>query len=81
MAAMPTDHFQSSWVGEDNVGVIVLDVFVGDTERIMSHGLWPVVECSFPNGQSLMSTINHFACRPIEEDFDAHLGGRRKEPY
>ena len=81
MAAMPTDHFRSGWVGEDNVGVTVLDVFVGDTERIMGHELWPIVECSFPSGQSLKSTIDHFACRPIEEDFDAHLGGRRKEPY
>ena len=47
----------------------------------MSHKLWPVVECYFPNEQSLKSTMDRFACRSIEEDFDAHLGGRQKELY
>jgi hypothetical protein len=81
MAAIPTDHFRSSWVGDEHIGVTVLDVFVGDTERIMSHELWPIADCRFPNGQALKFTIDHFACRPVDEDSDAHLGGRRKEPY
>jgi hypothetical protein len=81
MAALPTDHFRSGWLGDDHVGVTVLDVFVGDSETIMSHDLWPIIECCFPSGRSLKCTIDHFASRPVQQDSEAHLGGRAKEPY
>jgi hypothetical protein len=37
MCSMPVDHFRYGRLGEDHVGVTVLDVFIGDTKTIMSH--------------------------------------------
>jgi hypothetical protein len=81
MCLMPDDHFHYGRLGEDHVGVIVLDVFIGNTETIMSHETWPIAECSFLSGRSLQCTIDHFTALPIAEDPNAHFGGRSKEPY
>jgi hypothetical protein len=81
MCSMPDDHFRYGRLGEDHVGVTILDVFIGDTETIMSHETWPITECSFPSGRSLQYTIDHFVALPVAEDPDAHFGRRRKEPY
>ena len=53
MCSMPKDHFQNRVLGEDHVGVTVLDVFIGDTEAIMSHESWPIADCHFPSARSL----------------------------
>ena len=37
MCSMPEDHFHHGKLGENNIGVIVLDVYIGDTETIMYH--------------------------------------------
>ena len=76
----PDDHFQETVLGPDNVGVTVLDVFVGG-ESIMTHERWPIVECSFPNGRSLKETLEYFASLPHDEDPLAYLGGRPKARY
>ena len=81
MCSMPDDHFPYGRLGEDHVGVTILDVFVGDTETIMSHETWPIAKYSFPSGRSLQCINDHFIVLPIAEDPDAHFGRRRKEPY
>ena len=39
MVALPTDHFRSDLLGEDDIGVTVQDVFIEELERIMSYEL------------------------------------------
>ena len=81
MCSMPDDHFRYERLGEDHVGVIVLDVSIGDTTTIMNHETWSITKCSFSSGHSLQCTIDHFAALPIAEDLDAYFGGRHKKPY
>jgi hypothetical protein len=75
------DHLHQGRLGEDHIGVTVLDVFIGGTKAIMSHETWSIAECSFPSGRSLHCTIDHFIALHVTKDPDAHFGGRRKEPY
>ena len=41
----PDDHFQDTTLGEEQIGVTVLDVFVGNPEDIMTHARWPILDC------------------------------------
>ena len=77
----PDDPFQHGTLGEDYVGVTVLDVFLGNQESIMTHARWPLSLSWFPSSQSLQETIAHFAAIPIPVDPLAYLGGMLKAPY
>ena len=77
----PDDPFQHGTLGEDYVGVTVLDVFLGNQESIMTHARWPLSLSWFPSGQSLQETIAHFAAIPVPVDPLAYLGGMLKAPY
>ena len=77
----PEEYFQDGRLGEGYIGVTVLDVFIGDTDAIMSNERWLISECNFPNGLSLQSTTDHFPRVPSDVDRQEHLGGRRKTPY
>ena len=77
----PDEPFENNTLGEGNIGVTVLDVFLGDCNDIMSHRKWPISECIFDGGQSLSDTINHFNSLPDAADANAHLGGQPKAPY
>ena len=58
----------------------ILDVFVGDSDAILSNERWLISECKFPNGPSLQSTIDHFSQLPSNVDSYEFLGSRRKAP-
>ena len=59
----------------------ILDVFVGDTNAIMSNECWLISKCKFPNGPSLQSTVDHFFRLPSDVDLQEHLEGRQKTSY
>ena len=42
----------------------ILDVFVGDSDAIMSNERWLISECKFPNGPSLQTTVDCFSLLP-----------------
>ena len=75
------DHFQDGTLGEDHVGVTILDIFVGSKEDLMTHAQWNISDCWFPEGRSLKETVDHFASLPDMQDLLAYLGGRAKAPY
>ena len=75
------DPFQHGTLGDEYVGVIVLDMFLGSKESIMTHARWPLSSCWFSSGQSLTETIAHFAAIPLPVDPLAYLGGMLKAPY
>ena len=77
----PDEPFENDTLGEENIGVTVLDVFLGDYNDIMCHRKWPIAKCIFDGGHSLSDTINHFNSLPDAADANAHLGGRPKAPY
>ena len=77
----PDEPFEKDTLGEGNIGVTVLDVFLGDCNDIMSHQKWPIGECIFDGGHSLSDTINHFNSLSDAADANVHLGGRPKAPY
>ena len=54
----------------------ILDVFVGDSDAIMSNERWLIFECKFPNGPFLRSTVDHFSQLSNDVDPQEHLGGR-----
>ena len=47
------EHFFNGRLGKGYTGVTILDVFVEDTNAIMSNERWLISECKFPNGPSL----------------------------
>ena len=49
----PEEYFQHGRLGEGYIGVTILDVFVRDSDVIMSNECWLIFECKFPNGPSL----------------------------
>ena len=61
--------------------MMTLDVFVGDSDAIMSNERWLISECKFPNGPSLETTVDHFSRLPNDVDLQEFLGGRRKATY
>ena len=75
------DYFQDGTLGDGNVGVTVLDVFVGDEDEIMTHAWWPVFDCWFPSGCSLKETLDYFRVVLDVQDPLAYMGGRLKAPY
>lgn len=77
----PDDYFQNSTLGEGHVGVTVLDIFVGNSDAIMTHARWPTSECWFPGGRCLKETVEHYAFFPDMQDPLAYLGGRQKAAY
>ena len=77
----PNEPFENDTLEEGNIGVTMLDVFLGDCNDIMSHWKWPIGKCIFDGGHSLSDTINHFNSLPDAADANAHLGGWPKAPY
>ena len=57
----PEEYFWNGRLGEGYIGVTILDVFVGDSDAIMSNERWLISECKFPNGPSLQTTVDHFS--------------------
>ena len=57
----PEEYFQDGRLDEGYIGVTILDVFVGDSDAIMSNERWLISECKFPNGPSLQTTVDHFS--------------------
>ena len=77
----PEEYFRNGRLGEGYIGVTILDVFVGDSDAIMSNEHWLISECKFPNGPSLQTTVDHFSRLPTDVDPQEFLGGRRKAAY
>ena len=77
----PEEYFPNGRLGEGYIGVTILDVFVGDSDAIMSNERWLISECKFPNGSSLQTTVDHFSRLPTNVDPQEFLGGRRKAAY
>ena len=75
------EYFRDGRLGQGYIGVTILDVFVGDSDAIMSNERWLISECKFPNGPSLQTTIDHFSRLPTGIDPQEFLGGRRKAAY
>ena len=57
----PEEYFQHGRLGEGYIGMTILDVFVGNSDAIMSNEHWLISECKFPNGPSLQTTVDHFS--------------------
>ena len=77
----PEEYFRNGQLGEGYIGVTILDVFVGDSDAIMSNERWLISECKFPNGPSLQTTVDHFSRLPTDVDPQEFLGGRQKAAY
>ena len=74
-------YFRNGRLGEGYIGVMILDVFVGDSDAIMSNEHWLISECKFPNGPSLQTTVDHFSRLPTNVDPQEFFGGRQKAAY
>ena len=77
----PEEYFRDGRLGEGYIGVTIIDVFVGDSDAIMSNERWLISECKFPNGPSLHTTVDHFSRLPSDVDPQEFLGGRQKAAY
>ena len=75
------EYFWHGRLGEGYTGMTILDVFVGDSDAIMSNERWLISECKFPNGPFLQTTVDHFSQLPSDVDLQEFLGGRRKAVY
>ena len=75
------EYFRHGRLDEGYIGVIILDVFVGDSDVIMSNERWLISECKFPNGPSLQTTVDHFSRLPKDVDPQEFLRGRQKAAY
>ena len=53
LCSNPEEYFRHGRLGEGYIGVMILDVFVGDSDAIMSNERWLRSKCKFPNGPSL----------------------------
>ena len=56
----PEEYFRNGRLDEGYIRVMILDVFVGDNDAIMSNERWLISECKFPNGPSLQKIVDHF---------------------
>ena len=77
----PKEYFRHGRLGEGYIAVTILDVFVEDSDAIMSNERWLISECKFPNGPSLQTTVDHFSRLPSDADPQEFLGGRWKAAY
>ena len=57
----PEECFWQERLGEGYIGVTILDVFVGDSDAIISNERWLISKCKFPNGPSLQSIVDDFS--------------------
>ena len=64
----PEEYFQHGRLGEGYIGVTILNVFVGDSDAIMSNERWLISECKFPNGPSLQTIVDCFSGLPSDVD-------------
>ena len=70
----PEKYFRHERLGEGYIGVTILDVFVGDSDAIMSNERWLISECKFPNGPSLQTIVDHFSRLPSDVDPQEFFG-------
>ena len=49
----PEEYFWHGRLGEGYIRATILDVFIRDSDAIMSNERWLISECKFPNGPSL----------------------------
>ena len=77
----PEEYFRHGRLDEGYIGMMILDVFVGDSDAIMSNERWLICECKFPNGPSLQTTLDHFSRLPSDVDPQEFLSERRKAAY
>ena len=75
------EYFRHGRLGKGYIGMTILDVFVEDSDAIMSNKRWLISECNFPNGPSLQTTIDHFSCLSSDVDPQEFLGERQKATY
>ena len=47
------EYFWQGRLGKGYIGVTILNIFVGDSDAIMSNERWLKSECKFPNNPSL----------------------------
>ena len=64
----PEEYFRHGRLGKGYIGMMILDVFVGDSDMIMSNERWLIFECKFPNGPSLQTIVDHFS--QLSSDID-----------
>ena len=64
----PKEYVWQGRLSEGYIGVTILDVFVGNSNAIMSNERWLIFECKFPNGLSLQSTIDYLSRLPNDVD-------------
>ena len=62
------DYFQDGTLGDGNVDVTMLDIFVDNEDEIMTHALWSISDCWFSSGRSLKETLDYFGAVPDVED-------------
>ena len=55
------EHFCDGRLGKKYIGEMILNVFIGDIDAIMSNEHWLIFERKFPNGPSLQLTLDHFS--------------------
>ena len=77
----PEEYFWHGRLGKGYIGVTILDVFVENSDAIMSNERSLISECKFPNGPSLQTSVDHFSRLPNDVDPQEFLGGRRKAAY
>ena len=77
----PEEYFWHGRLDEGYIGVMILGVFVGDSDAIMSNEHWLISKCKFPNGPSLQTIVDHFSRLPNDIDLQEFLGGRQKAAY
>ena len=75
------EYFQHGRLGKGYIGVMILNVFVRDSDAIISNEHWLISECKFPNGPSLQTTVDHFSRLPSDVDPQEFLTGRWKAAY
>ena len=74
-------HFCNGRLGKGYNGVTILDVFVKDSDAVMSNECWLISECKFLNDPSFQSTLDHFSQLPNDVDLQEDLGERWKTLY
>ena len=62
------EYFRHGRLGKGYIRVMILDVFVGDSDVIMSNERWLISECKFRNGPFLQTTVDQFSQVPNDVD-------------
>ena len=55
------EYFCNGRLDKRYIGKMILDIFVVNTDAMMSNEHWLISECKFPNGPFLQSLLDHFS--------------------